>query len=118
MIVRPGFQLRLCSLGHDRRTLGLPAARQGTDFALGTEVIDLFNIRAADIQVGFVSTGHDLFFFFPHAATGVASSVYRAAPMACAKSAAVVMVACRGNTLSSSPRCASSSPSEQQSPTT
>src|SRR6267378_1671236 len=44
--------------------------------------------------------------------------VYRPAPMACASPAAVVMVACRGKTFSSSTRCASSSPSEQQSPTT
>jgi hypothetical protein len=44
--------------------------------------------------------------------------VYRPAPMACASRAAVVMVACRGKTFSSSTRCTSSSPSEQQSPTT
>ena len=44
--------------------------------------------------------------------------VYRPAPMACASPAAVVMVACRGKTFSSSTRCTSSSPSEQQSPTT
>jgi hypothetical protein len=44
--------------------------------------------------------------------------VYRPAPMACATPAAVVMVACRGKTFPSSTRCASSSPSEQQSPTT
>jgi hypothetical protein len=44
--------------------------------------------------------------------------VYRPAPMAWASPAAVAMVACRGKTFSSSTRCASSSPSEQQSPTT
>ena len=44
--------------------------------------------------------------------------VYRPAPMACASPAAVVMVACRGKTFSNSTRCASSSLSEQQSPTT
>jgi hypothetical protein len=44
--------------------------------------------------------------------------VYRPAPMACATPAALVMVAYRGKTFSSSIRCASSSPSEQRSPTT
>jgi hypothetical protein len=44
--------------------------------------------------------------------------VYRPAPIACASSAAVVTVACRGKTFPSSTRCTSSSRSEQQSPTT